>query len=393
MKIYITGIGVVSAIGNGVEENYNSLLNKQTGITKKSFPTLNKEFYAGLVSLSNEELAKRCGYANSNISRTSLLGLVAAQECWGENQLIDGLRTGLISGTSVGGMDKTEVYFEDRIHKGDGDMSVLQYHDSGSTTEKIAEHFGITDYVNTLSTACSSGSNSLLCGARLIKYGKLDRVMVGGSDAMTHFTLSGFNSLMVFSDEWCQPFDENRKGLNLGEGAAYLMLESEESIQKTKNKPLAVVSGWANTADAFHQTATSPDGFGAALAMNKALEVAELKASEIDYINAHGTCTPNNDLTESKAMQTVFNNAVPDFSSTKSYTGHTLAASGAIESVYAVLAFQNKVVFPNLNFKTAIEETGLIPVQEVHKKERVQHIMNNSFGFGGNCTSLILSAE
>lgn len=393
MKIYITGIGVVSAIGNNVEENYTSLTQQKTGIKKHAFPTINKAFHAGLVSLSNKELAMRCGYSDANVSRTSLLGLLAAKECWGKNQNIDGLRTGLISGTSVGGMDKSEVYFEDRIHKGNGDISVLKYHDSGSTTEKIADHIGIKDYINTLSTACSSGSNSVLCGARLIKYGKLDRVMVGGSDAITNFTLCGFNSLMVYSDEWCQPFDENRKGLNLGEGAAYLMLESEESIRKTKNKPLAVVSGWANTADAFHQTATSPNGYGAALAMNKALEIAQLKASEIDYINAHGTCTPNNDLTESKAMQTVFNATVPDFSSTKSYTGHTLAASGAIESVYAVLAFQNKVIFPNLNYKAAIEETGLIPVLDVVKKDRIQHIMNNSFGFGGNCTSLILSAE
>ena len=152
------------------------------------------------------------------------------------------------------------------------------------------------------------------------------------------------------------------------------------------------MSGYANANDAFHQTASSENGEGATLAMKKALEIANLNPNEIDYINAHGTATPNNDSSESKAILRVFKNNIPSFSSTKGYTGHTLAAAGAIEAVYSVLALQHDIVFPNLNFETPISETSLIPVTEVLHKS-INHVLSNSFGFGGNCSTLIFSKE
>ena len=230
-----------------------------------------------------------------------------------------------------------------------------------------------------------------MMGARLIQSGQLDRVVVGGTDCLTQFTIYGFRSLMIFDDEWCKPFDNSRKGLNLGEGAGFLVLESKKSLEITGKEVLAKLSGWSNASDAYHQTASSPDGDGAILSMKQALKQARLEPHEINYVNAHGTATPNNDLSESKAFINVFNGKVPPFSSTKSYTGHTLAASGGIESVFAILSIQNGLLFPNLNHTSPIEETGLIPIKNIQKNIEVTHVLSNSFGFGGNNSTLIFS--
>ncbi|MCF6184900.1 MAG: beta-ketoacyl-[acyl-carrier-protein] synthase family protein, partial [Bacteroidales bacterium] len=191
--------------------------------------------------------------------------------------------------------------------------------------------------------------------------------------------------------EPCKPFDNERKGLNLGEAAAYIVLESEEIVKKERKTPLAELSGYANANDAFHQTASSPEGYGASSAIKQALETSKLKPSEIDYINVHGTGTANNDLSEGRAMLKVFGNKVPKFSSTKAYTGHTLAAAGSLETIFSVLSLQNKVIFPNLRFKNKMKEFDLIPETEIVKNADIKHIMSNSFGFGGNGTVLIIS--
>jgi len=390
-KIFITGMGVVSSIGNNVPETLVSLLNEKTGLKKKSYPDLKSDFIVGEVNLSDKELAAQSNFDEAQISRSSLLGIKAATECWGENKHNSRLSTGIISGTSVGGMDRSEVFFRNVSKGKSADFSNLLYHDSGNITERIADKLEIRGYVNTISTACSSSSNAIMHGARLIKAGKLDRVLVGGVDALSEFTISGFKSLMIYNENWTSPFDENRQGLNLGEGAGFLLLESEESQQITGNKILAELSGYNNSSDAFHQTATSPDAKGATIAIETALKSAGLKPSQIDYVNAHGTGTKNNDLTESIAFKNVFGEKIPAFSSTKSYTGHTLAASGAIETIFSVLSINNKVLFPNLNYKSPIKETGLVPVAKVEKTKNINHILSNAFGFGGNCTSLVIS--
>jgi len=283
----------------------------------------------------------------------------------------------------------TEQYYYS-YHNEDKDRKYIDAHSLGDGTSKVAKSLGITDYVTTISTACSSGTNAIMLGARLIKSGKLDRVIVGGADCLSKFTINGFKTLMILSEIDCKPFDENRTGLNLGEAAAFLVLESDEVVKKENKKVLAYVSGYANANDAFHQTASSDDGEGATLAMRKALKVADLSEKDIDYINAHGTATPNNDSSESKAIIRVFKDEIPSFSSTKGYTGHTLAAAGAIEAVYSVLALQNGLVFPNLNFETPMESTNLIPVTDIVHKN-IDHVLSNSFGFGGNCSTLIFS--
>ena len=215
--------------------------------------------------------------------------------------------------------------------------------------------------------------------------------MVGGTDALAKFTINGIRTLMILNEGYNMPFEEDRKGLNWGEAAAYLVLEADEIIKKEGKKVFARVSGYGNANDAFHQTASSENGDGAFLAMKKAFEVADLKPKQIDYINVHGTATANNDLSEGRAMVRIFDGKkMADFSSTKPFTGHTLAAAAAIEAVYSVLAIQNNVVFPNLNFKTPMQEFDLVP-QTTLKRKNVEHVLSNSFGFGGNCSTLIFS--
>ena len=393
--VAITGMGIISAIGNNVAENYSSLLEGRTGISHISkIDTVHKgSIMVGEIEFTNGELEAKLGLsADNNYSRTALLGAIAAKEAIANAKItnIKAYRTGLISSTSVGGMDMTEKFYYDYLESEDN-RRYIEGHHAGDSTEKIAEQLGIDQsLVTTISTACSSAANAIMFGARLIKTGKLDRVIVGGADCLSKFTINGFKTLMILSDSYNTPFDENRKGLNLGEAAAYLVLESDSLVEKEKKKVLGYVVGYGNANDAYHQTASSENGDGATLAMEKALAVAGLEPKDIDYINAHGTATGNNDLSEGRAIIRVFGEDVPEFSSTKAYTGHTLAAAGAIEAVYAILALQNNIIYPNLNFKTPMKEFSLIP-QTSLKDKVLNTVLSNSLGFGGNCSTLIFS--
>ena len=394
MKVAITGMGIISAIGKTVEENYNALITEQKGISSiENFHTVHKDVIkVGEIKLTNPQLEQLLGLSSdNNYSRTAMLGAYAAKKAIEDAGIsnMNDCRSGLISSTSVGGMDMTErfyyEYFEDEACQ-----KYISSHDAGDSSHKIAEYIGLEGFVSTISTACSSAANAIMMGARMIQQGKLDRVVVGGTDALAKFTINGFKTLMILSDTYNTPFDNNRKGLNLGEAAAFLVLESDELVQKLNKKVLAYVSGFGNANDAYHQTASSENGDGAFLAMEKALKIAGLQPSHIDYVNAHGTATPNNDLSEGRALIRIFGDNTPEFSSTKAFTGHTLAAAAAIEAVYSVLALQNNVVFPNLNFVTPMEEFNLIPQTSLKNKE-INHVLSNSFGFGGNCSTVIFS--
>lgn len=387
-------MGIISAIGTTLEENKNNLMSSQSGIGNLLHINSKhaSQIKVGEVDLSNDDLIKMLQLPkNNNFTRTALLGCIAAKEAVVNAKItsINEYRTGFISATSVGGMDMTEKFLK-TFQTDKENQKYISSHHAGDSTHKIADAIGVTGFVTTISTACSSAANAIMLGARLIKSGKLDRVIVGGTDALSKFTINGFKALMILSDETCAPFDANRKGLNLGEAGAYLVLESDDIVKKHNKQVLAYLSGYGNANDVFHQTASSETGEGAYLAMQKALRIAKLSQSQIDYINAHGTATLNNDLSESVAIERIFGNDIPDFSSTKAYTGHTLAAAGAIEALFSVMALQEQTLFPNLNFITKMPETGLQPVTRL-KKKHIRHVLSNSFGFGGNCSTLIFS--
>ncbi len=396
-RVYITGIGIICAIGNNVIETLASLLTSSSGIGKIThLHTIHQgTIPMAEVKRSTEQLLEQTGNAGrKQFTRTALLGIAAAKEAIISAGIedISEFKTGLISATTVGGMDRSENFYASFLSDArKGHVIDVVNHDCGDSTERIAAALGITDFVTTVSTACSSSVNALMLGSNLIKTGQLDRVIVGGNDSVTKFTLNGFNTLMILDKTGCHPFDEHRAGLTLGEGAAFLVLESEDVVIKHHKTILAEVSGYGNANDAYHQTASSPDGTGAFMAMSKALEMSGLKPDDIDYINVHGTGTENNDLSEGVAIERIFGAHVPPFSSTKGYTGHTLGAAGAVEAVISVLAIQNRVIFPNLNFSTPMKELHISPVTRLMPDTEIHHVLSNSFGFGGNNSAVILS--
>jgi 3-oxoacyl-(acyl-carrier-protein) synthase len=415
--VAIAGAGVISAIGNNVAE---SLLAFEKGAAGMRDITLLDTIHKGRlpvaeVKANNQELARWAGLSASaaglappshstnghvtglapSVSRTALLSLIAAKEALDDAAIpgIETLRTGLISANTVGGMDKMENFFECRLtdHSKDRLREVV-LHECGAVTEWAADRLGIRHYQTTISTACSSSANAVLFAARLIRSGLLDVAVAGGADALTKFTLNGFNSLMILDADPCRPFDDGRAGLNLGEGAGYLVLVSEKIAATLSRKPDVALSGYANTNDAWHQTASSPDGRGSWLAMSGALQRSGLRPADIDYINLHGTGTQNNDLSEGTAIGRLFGEKIPRMSSTKSFTGHTLGASGGIEAVFSVLAVRHGLVYPNLRFQTPMAEQPLVPETAFQKDLPIRHVLSNSFGFGGSCTSLVFSA-
>jgi 3-oxoacyl-[acyl-carrier-protein] synthase-1 len=394
--VYVAGVGVISAIGNNVAENLVAFEQEHAGMG--DITLLNTIHRGNLpvaeVKLDNIALAELAGIS-SILSRTKMLSLIAAREALNDAAIenFSELRSGFVSANTVGGMDKSEDFFVPFVEDNSkGKLRNVFDHECGAMTEVVADELGITDYMTTISTACSSSANAIFYGARLIKNDLLDVVIAGGADALAKFTLNGFNTLMILDKEYCKPFDDNREGLNLGEGAGYVVLVSEK-VAKALSKPMyCKLSGYNNSNDAYHQTASSPDGTGSYLAMKGALAKAGLQPSDIDYINLHGTGTPNNDSAEGTAIKRLFEPHYPKMSSTKSFTGHTLGASGGVEAVYSVLAIKHGLIYPNLRFETQMEELPFKPETHYLKDQQVNHVLSNSFGFGGNCTSLIFSA-
>lgn len=397
-RVVITGLGVISALGTGVEANLDALLHERSGIGPITvLPTRHRgSIPVAEVPLNDDALAALAAPRSvRSWTRTALLGLRAVKEALAQAGIEPSAqRTAFVSATTAGGIDKTEPvydqYFLPEIP--DEAAQYLGTHDPGDHAQRIAAELGFRDLVTTISTACSSSANALMLGDRLLRHGLTDVAVVGGTDALCKFTVNGFNSLLILDREPCRPFDRDRAGLNLGEAAAYLVLETESRARARGAEVLAVVSGYANTNEAFHATASSPDGTGAYEAMRQALAMARLAPEAISYVNVHGTGTPNNDASEGIALNRLFHGAVPPFSSTKSFTGHTLGAAGAVEAVYAVLAIRHGVHFANLRWRTPLTEAPLVPVTRTRRDVAVRHVLSSSFGFGGNNTSLVLSA-
>jgi len=344
----------------------------------------------GEIKSTNTFLQEQLKAHEPGLTRTTLLALHAFDEAIADARLsplqVQEFETALIGATTVGGMCLTDQLYHDANKTEDGSEFLASY-DCASVNLYLQKRYGINGIVNTFNTACSSSANAILYGARLIKNGFAERAIVGGVDSLAKFTINGFNSLHILSPDKCTPFDEQRKGLNLGEGAAFLVLEKEENIAGKKR--YAELTGYCNTNDAYHASSLSNEGDGPFLAMEGALAQAGLSPADISFINAHGTGTENNDLSESRAMLRLFE-TVPAFASTKANTGHTLGAAGAIEAVYSILNLVHQEVYASLHFNQAIAATGLQPVQS-QKQMPLKHVMSNSFGFGGNCASLIFS--
>lgn len=379
--ILITGIGIVSAAGTSLEENARAL----------------REGTPGLGSLSRFS-SPRCGHfpvaevstaGDERTPRTRRLAQLALSQALADAGLdAPPPDAGLVLGTSTAGLAETESW----MHAGadEAGAQVLQHHECGAVTDALADRFDITGPATTISAACSSSAQALATAAEFLRFGRADCVLAGGADALCRLTLNGFASLLNMSAVGCRPFDANRDGMSLGEGAAFLVLE--RSDRRTTNRPaLAELAGTGNSCDAFHPTAPEPEGRGAEAAMASALADAGVHPDEVDYVNAHGTGTVENDRAEGRAIHRLFTGRNVDVSSTKAIFGHTLGAAGAIEAVASVLAMQGGFRPGNPRLESPDPECAVTPLTET--SERPPHvILSNSFAFGGNNSSICLRA-
>ena len=389
-SIVVTGMGIVTGIGVGVESTLDSLMHCRSGVgAVRYLSTAHTDIPVCEVPMTEAEMRQRMDIpADVVTTRTPLLSLMAMREALQQSHLQpDSGRVALINGTTVGGMEKSEQlylgFFDDK------DVAYIAAHDCGAGTAYAADFFGRFAQTTTISTACSSASNAIILGANLIKSGRADKAVVGGTECLSKFHLNGFNTLMILDRERCRPFDDGRNGLNLGEGAAFLVIERESEAVARGAEILCTLEGYANSCDAYHQTATSPEGEGAYLAMTQALADSGLQPSDIDYINAHGTGTQNNDSSEGNAILRVFGNDYPPISSTKAFTGHCTSAAGSVEAVISILAMQHGFIPPSLGFETPMADVPVVPQKSLKTGVSLTHVMTNSFGFGGNDSSLI----
>ncbi len=389
-SIAITSAGALCSLGNDVPAIATALLSGERGLGPLShldLPYTDQSF--GEVDLTNVALTLRALtlMKDAPLSRTALLAIAAAREA------VKGSRnehdTVVISASTVGGMDLSERHWTD-WRTGDRRNAALAFeHPVGAHTNFVAHAIGSRAMRTTISTACSSSANAIILGAQLLRSGRARRVLAGGADALCRFTVEGFRALSAMDSGPTRPFDDARMGVNLGEAAAYLVLERTEDALHEGRMPLALLGGWANRNDAHHQTATSPDGNGPFAAMSDALTMAGVSPEEVDHINTHGTGTANNDPTELRAMERLFR-IVPDFTSTKALTGHTLAAAGALEVVIAILCMQHGAV--PVGHTTAAPMKGFrsLPVNSTIRRP-VRNVLSSSFGFGGNDSALFLT--
>jgi 3-oxoacyl-[acyl-carrier-protein] synthase II len=391
-RIAVTGAGIICAIGRDKEEVWRSIRESRDGIgpltrlTGETFPTnLAAEVRDELRLPISKRDAKR-------LSRTDLLALVAANEAIeqaGANAPLPRERTIVTTGTSTGGLLEGEEYYFERLVRGRRRAHasrVLQQPTSGPS-DAIARAFTLGGGAISNATACASAGAAIGIAADYLRSHHADVAVAGGSDALCRLTYSGFNVLQAVDAAPCTPFDANRKGITLGEGAAYLVLERWEDATARGAAILAELCGFGSSCDAHHPTAPAEDGRGAEAAMRAA--IAEARVSGIDYVNAHGTGTLLNDSAESRAIVAAIGTTTP-VSSSKSYFGHTLGASGALEAVISILALRDQLAPPTLRLNNAATDcTALDYIPHTPRPLAMEHVLSNTFGFGGSNVSLV----
>lgn len=377
--IVVTGVGIVSAVGQGVAANEAALRADRVGLgalRRFSSPR------CGQFPVAEVDLASVPGR-----SRTEVLALPALEEALASAGLGERGPIGLSLGCTVGGMPESEEEVAALLGDGPRDPSVWLRHECGATTSGLARRAHLEGPALTVSTACSSGAQAIANGAELLLSGLAPAVAAGGVDALCRLTLNGFASLLAIDPAGCRPFDIDRKGMSLGEGAAFLILERASDARARGAEVLAHLAGWSNTCDAHHPTAPHPEGRGAERAMRQALVAAGRTPADVDYVNAHGTGTPENDRAEGQALRALFGDDLPAISSTKRVFGHTLGAAGAIEAVVSVLALARGFLPGNPGFTTLDPHSGIEPLRATRAAEP-SLVLSNSFGFGGNNTAL-----
>jgi 3-oxoacyl-[acyl-carrier-protein] synthase II len=388
-RIAVTGAGVICSIGRDKGEVWQSILASRAGIAPltrfpgETFPTDIAAEAAADLPLPRRD-AKR-------LSRTDVLAIVAAREAIeqaGSTSSLPMSRAIVSTGTSTGGLLEGEGYYFERLKKGarrTPASRVLQQPTSGPS-DAVARAFGAGGGVISNATACASAGAAIGMAADYLRSGHADVAIAGGSDALCRLTYSGFNVLQAVDPQPCSPFGADRKGITLGEGAGFLVLERWDDAVARGATILAELRGYGASCDAHHPTAPVEDGRGARAAMERAM--VEGRSTAIDYVNAHGTGTLLNDSAETQAIISAVGTSVP-VSSSKSYFGHTLGAAGGIEAVVTVLALQNQIAPPTLRLESTGADCTLDYIPHTPRPLAMTRALSNTFGFGGSNVSLL----
>ena len=391
-RVAVTGLGIVSAVGCSPAAVWAAIEREASGLGALSLFPSQRCGHIPVAEVRGEP-ADRSGLRSG--SRTDHLAACAARDAFAQaalEALPEALRrqVGVVLGTTTGGILDSEVFLERLLAQGELAPELLRHHPPASPAEAVAGALDLVGFRATVSTACASGATAIAVACDALAAGEADAVLAGGADSLSRLTVNGFGSLLNVAADGCRPFDAGRTGLSLGEGAAVLALETEQHARERGAPILAWILGCGSSCDAYHATAPRPDGSGAAAAMRAALAVAQLEPQAVDYVNAHGTGTRDNDLAEGLALRAVFGDRVPAVSSTKRFFGHTLAAAGAIEAVVCILALEHQRVPANLGLRQADPEIGIHPVPHTCDAQ-VRVALSNSLGFGGSNGSIVLA--
>lgn len=367
--IGVTGMGVISALGHNVDETMTALAQGLSGLRPLSrFAPPHSPLPVGEISLEPSD---------KGLPATHLFARHAADQAMANcPQGPDAI----VLGSTTGGMAVTEILLKANCN----DPEAYQKHAIGSVAEDLARRYDCNGPVISVSTACSSGAGAIALAMAMIRSGRYQRILAGGVDALCHMTYYGFKSLQLIDPQGSRPMDETRRGMSVAEGAGMLLIESNPA-----DGAAIYLLGAGLSCDAHHPAQPHPEGRGALAAMQSALADAKCSSDQIDYINLHGTGTTDNDRAEARAIRTLFEPQLPLISSIKGATGHSLAASGAIEAVVAARAIETPLVPANTGCQTPDPELGVTPVSQPTKK-KINTVLSNSFGFGGNNATLVI---
>lgn len=396
-RVVVTGLGLITAIGSGLEETWRNLLAGVCGIRPMTIfdPSAYRTQTAAQIDVIPDDFIPAA--QKRRMSRADRLGIVAAREA-ASNAGLDlarqePSRLGVILGGGVSGLLESESNYGGWLAGRKSRPSRFLNHQPDAITDRVAQFFGCGGIKSTVTTACSSSALAMGYAADAIRMDLADIVMTGGSDVLARLTYGGFNSLRSVDPDPCRPFDRNRKGLSIGEGAGILIFEELEHARRRGAPIVAEFRGYGVTSDAYHMTAPDPSGDSGARTISSALTFAHLNAEEVDYINAHGTATPANDSAESAAMKKALGPRAAKIpvSSTKSMLGHTLCAAGGIEGVISVLALRDQAVPPTIHLEEPDPECDLDYVATGARETKIRAVLSSSFAFGGNSAVVAFS--
>lgn len=395
-RVVVTGMGAVTSIGTSVPDFWKNLLAGVCGIRPLSL--FDASSYRTQTAAEVREIPD--GFLSPaerrRMSRADRMGIVAAQEALAQSGLDpageDPTRIGVILGGGTSGLLDSEEVYEKWLRGRKGRPSRVLNHLPDAITDRVAQRFGLEGIKSTITTACSSAANAMGYASDVIAAGLADAVVTGGSDVLARLTYGGFNSLRSVDPDPCRPFDRERRGLSIGEAAGILVFEEEEHARRRGATILADFLGYGVTSDAFHMTAPDPSGTAGGRTIRAALEEARVDAADVDYVNAHGTATPQNDSAETAALKSALGDRAKEIpvSSIKSMIGHCLCASGAIEAIATVMTVREGRIPPTIHYENPDPACDLDYVPNEAREHPVSIALSNSFAFGGNSSVVVI---